>query len=111
AIEVGNSNQNFVLLDDVTGLIRYEGLDPLTIKLTPSISMFKSGGDVEHQFRLFKTAGTPAFDPHTIKRGISGDTGAVSLNCSAVLNPGDEFRLQIKATSSGSTITISDFSL
>ncbi|MCP4650372.1 MAG: hypothetical protein GY853_09885 [PVC group bacterium] len=111
ALVVGASNENFVLLDDVTGSIRYEGLDPITIKMNPSISMLKSGGGVEHQFRLFKTTGTPAFDPHTIKRTISTSTGAASLNCSAYLNPGDEFRLEVKATATGSTITISDFSL
>ncbi len=111
ALVTGNSNQNFVLLDDVTGSIRYDGLDPLTLKLTPSLSMLKGGGAVEHQFRLFKTTGTPAFDPHTIKRSISTVTGAASLTCSAFLNPGDEFRLEVKATTTGSTITITDFSL
>ncbi len=48
------------------------------------VSMLKSGG-IEHQFRLFKTTGTLAFDPHTIKRIISMSTG--------------------------STITVTDFSL
>ncbi len=111
ALLTGNTNENFTLLDDVSGLIRYEGLDPLTIKLNPSISMVKTGGAVEHQFRLFKTTGTPAFDPHTVKRSISTSTGAASLNCSAFLNPGDEFRLEVKATTTGSVITITDFSL
>ncbi len=111
ALVAGNTNQNFTLLDDITGLIRYEGIDPLSIKLTPSISMLKTGGSVEHQFRLFKTTGTPAFDPHTVKRSISTVTGAASLNCSAFLNPGDEFRLEVKATATGSTITLTDFSL
>ncbi len=111
ALEIGNTNQNFTLLDDVSGLIRYEGIDPLSIKLTPSISMIKAGGAIEHEFRLFKTTGTPAFDPHTVKRSITTSTGAASLNCSAFLNPGDEFRLEVKATTTPSTITITDFSL
>ncbi len=111
AIVTGASNENFTLLDELTGLTRYEGLDPLTIKMNPSISMIKSGGAVEHQFRLFKTTGSPAFDPHTVKRSISTVAGAAALNCSAVLNPGDEFIPQIKATTTGSTITITDFSL
>ncbi len=111
ALITGNTNQNFTLIDDVTGLMRYEGIDPLTIKMNPSISMVKSGGSTEHQFRLFKTVGTPAFDPHTVKRSISTLTGAASLNCSAFLNPGDEFRLEVKATTTPSTITLTDFSL
>ncbi len=111
ALVAGNTNQNFTLIDDISGLIRYEGIDPLTLKMNPSISMVKTGGAVEHQFRLFKTTGTPAFDPHTVKRSISTSTGAASLNCSAFLNPGDEFRLEVKATTTGSTITITDFSL
>ncbi len=111
AVVTGNTNQNFVLLDDVTLLTRYEGIAPITIKLTPSISVLKSGQqDVVHEFRLLKTTGTPAFDPHTVSVGVGAEQ-PITLNCSAYLNPGDEFRPQVKAESGSSTITVSDFSL
>ena len=111
ALLTGVINQNFTLLDEITGLFRYDGVEPLTIKLPTTVSSVKSGGTIEHQFRLFKTVGTPAFDPHTVKKSISTSAGSTSFHCSALLNPGDEFRPQIKATTTGSTVTITDFSL
>jgi len=111
AIIVGNSNQNFALVDELTGELRYEGVLPLSLKLTPSITKVKSGGSVEHQFRIFKTVGTPPIDPCVVKSEISTTTSSVSLNCSVFLNPGDQFRPEIRATTTGSVVTITDFSL
>ncbi len=110
-IVLGASNENFTLINEVTGEMRYDGLNQITTKLQPTISMIKAGGAIEHQFRMIKTVGTPVFDPHTIKRSISTVVGALSLNCSAVLNPGDQFKPQVKATTTGATITITDYAL
>ncbi|MES0340675.1 MAG: hypothetical protein ABUK08_00005, partial [Candidatus Humimicrobiaceae bacterium] len=111
ALVTGVINQGFTLIDEITGLIRYDGVEPLTIKMPATLSSVKSGGTTEHQFRLFKTVGTPAFDPHAVKKSISTSSASTALNCPALLNPGDEFRPQIKATATGSTVTITDFSL
>lgn len=108
---VGQSNELFTLLSTVTGEMRYDGLVPLHGVLTCSLSAKRSGGAVQHNFRAFKTSGTVAFDPIVVSRDLGTTLGAMPLVLAATLEPGEQFRIEVEATSGTTEITVSEYSL
>jgi hypothetical protein len=111
AIEGGLESRT-KLLDAATGEREYTDLTPLSIAGNISMSVVKSGGAVEHVFRMIKTIDTESdpFDDVEMERSITTVTGSVGFPFSGTLYPGDRFRSEVKAIATPSTITILSYS-
>lgn len=108
---LGQSNELFTLIDAATGEMRYDGLIPMDAILTCSLSAKRSGGAVQHNFRAFKTSGAVAFDPIIVSRDVGTTLGAMPLVLAITLEPGEQFRIEVEATSGTTEITVSEYSL
>lgn len=108
----GSLESRTKLLDAATGEREYTDLTPLSIAGNISMSVKKSGGAVEHVFRMIKTVDTESkpFDDVEMERSISTVTGSVGFPFSGTLYPGDRFRPEVKAITTPSTITILSYS-
>lgn len=106
------SASRFKLVDSEAGEIEYTGLDPYEGFLTAHISAFKAGGTVIlHQFRAYKSSGSPAFETVIAERDLDVSLGSLTLGTPIAVEPGDRFKIQIKAITTTTTVTIQNISI
>jgi hypothetical protein len=116
-LDLGTASQStatslFKLIAATTGECEYIGSAPFRGVLSASISAFKSGGTVvEHHFRAYKSSGTPAFETIIKEHDLSDTLSNVAMETPVSLEPGDRFRLQIKAIGTSTTVTIQNLVL
>jgi hypothetical protein len=110
AVESASSSR-FKLIDTTTGEVEYVGLNPFRGVLTQSLSAIKTGAArIEHQFRILKSSGTPAFETIVMDGILFDESLAVTLETPVYLEPGDRFKPQIKASGTTTTVTIQNLS-
>lgn len=101
------ASSRFKLVDAVTGEVEYTGINPVDGVLTASISAFKSAATaILHQFRAYKSNGTPAFETIIAEEDLTNTLSNLTLSTPVRLEPGDRFKLQIKAIGATTTVTI-----
>ena len=107
ATDSSNSSR-FKLVNAGTGEIEYTGRNAFGGILSATISAVKAGGlGVLHQFRVFKTVGTPAFESNILaERTLTDQLGNLMFVSPVNLSPGDRFQMQIKAIGTSTTTTI-----
>jgi hypothetical protein len=107
-----SASSRFKLVDTEKGEIEYTGVNPFNGVLSASISALKTAATgVLHQFRAFKSNGTPAFEDVYVERELTDKLGNLVLITPVSLEQGDKFKLQIKAVGTGTTVTVQNISI
>lgn len=112
SVILGDLNSRFELINESTGERKYNGLFPIKVGGSISISAERSGGAVAHSFRMIKTVDTSGdpFDDVEMQRDIGGTIGSISFPFSGTLYPGDQFRPEVMATTGTTPIIIASYS-
>jgi hypothetical protein len=101
------SSSRFKIIDAEKGLWEYIGITPLCGTWYATISAFKSGGtQVDHQFRIYKSSGTPAFEEVILESALDDNMLNLAFIAPFQVEPGDQFKMQIKAIGTSTTVTV-----
>lgn len=111
ALESGAASR-FKLIDPVTGEIEYTGVNPFDGVVSVAISAFKGAAVNQlHQFRVFKSFGSPAFEDILSEADLINRLRAVPVVIPVSLLPGDRFKVQVKAVGATTTVTIQNITI
>lgn len=110
ALNAGENNERWKLIDDVSGTFEYIGNEPFSGLLSYDFTAYSSGGNEDFKFKWVKDSGsgfTDLDDPVESLLDIGADSSSVSKTQHLNVVKGDQIKPQVTRVAGTSTVVIS----